>query len=128
MISLRRQNKSARFTATYEFQRDEEASNSLSSTSKSLQRGLVGFHWVAVKFRIRELRICGIMDKEAAVAKLRKMLDQPKGAPVATGEGDSEEEGADDGEGEDEGEDEPPENPTAPDDGGEKKSKPIDDI
>ncbi|MCZ6792853.1 MAG: hypothetical protein O7J95_04480 [Planctomycetota bacterium] len=128
--------KSARFTATYEFQRDEEASNSLSSPAKSLRRGLgrglVGFHWVAVKFRIRELHICGIMDKEAAVAKLRKMLDQPKEAPGATGQdegaddGEGEDEGADDGEGE--GEDEPPENPTAPDDGGGKKSKPIDDI
>lgn len=109
--------KSARFTATYDFQRDEEASNSLSSTSKSLRRGLVGFHWVAVKFRIRELHICGLMDKEMAVAKLRKMLDQPKEAPRATGE----DEGADEGADEDEGEDEPPENPTTPEDGGEKK-------
>jgi hypothetical protein len=46
-------------------------------------RGKVGFQWGASKFRIRNLVITGILDKEAAVARLRELTGIKKSGGAA---------------------------------------------
>lgn len=52
--------------------------------AKAYTRGYVAIEWSRVKFRLRNLKICGILDKETAVAMLRKKLNMPKPKKKAT--------------------------------------------
>ena len=60
---------------------EEEFSNKV--TGKLGKTGFVGFEWAETRFRIKKLKVCGFLDKEAAVAILREQLNQPKGEPGA---------------------------------------------
>jgi hypothetical protein len=55
--------------------------NKLSSTAYT--RGQIGFSWSGVKFTIRNFMITGILDKEAAVAKLRELTGIKKSDAAA---------------------------------------------
>ncbi|MBI4604651.1 MAG: hypothetical protein HY721_22035 [Planctomycetes bacterium] len=50
--------------------------------SKTYQRGLVGFGWSRAKAAVMDLRLTGILDKEAAVEILRAKLKKPKAKPT----------------------------------------------
>ncbi|MEM7231514.1 MAG: hypothetical protein AAF517_05040, partial [Planctomycetota bacterium] len=71
--------KSARVSVTYDIAGDDETANIANMTSR-MQRGYVGFMWNQVKFRLFKLKICGVIDKEMAVAELRRKLGIKKGA------------------------------------------------
>ena len=94
--------------ATYDAGGSDELANRIKAKRLN-QSGLVGFQWKDVKFRIRKLKICGFLDKQAAVRMLRDKLgvkkeeaskkepeEEPEPDPTAPeGEGESEDEGED---------------------------------
>ena len=63
--------------STYDSGGTEELSNKIRAKKLS-ESGLVGFQWKKVKFRIRKLVICGFLDKQEAVRRLRKQLGVKK--------------------------------------------------
>jgi hypothetical protein len=76
-------------TATYDQGNEDEATNT-ASISKPRERGLVGFTWKEVRFKLRNLEVCGILDKPEAVRILREKLGVKK---EAAGKDDAEKEG-----------------------------------
>lgn len=68
--------KTGKFTVTYDVGGDEEITQSVAGTNYT--RGYIAFKWSRVKFKVVGLHMSGILDKEAAVAQLRKSLKLPK--------------------------------------------------
>jgi len=84
------------FKTTYDVGLDEEAENGV-AMKKPKTRGLVGFQWRSVKFELRKVKVCGILDKEMAVAMLRKKLNMPKeDEPAGDDDDDDDDTGTDD--------------------------------
>jgi hypothetical protein len=106
--------KSALITVVYDVDLDDERTNksSIDSPSEARMRGFAGIYWDDVRFKVRNLQVCGILDKEKAVALLRRQLGIKKSKPSAKPAAGSPEE-------------EPEEDPTAPA-GGESALKPAD--
>ena len=74
--------ESGRFVVKYDAGTKDEAVNTFAS--KVYTRGQVGFWWSRTKFTVSDLILTGILDREAAVAKLREITKTKKsgGAPA----------------------------------------------
>lgn len=70
----------AQFSVTYDVGGDDETTNSVPLKGNAYENGQVGFWWNGTKFRLHNLKICGILDKAAAVNQLRAKLGIPKGS------------------------------------------------
>ncbi len=77
---------SSRLTTTFDVAGEDETQHGVPFGKKRVG-GFVGFQWQEVKWRVRELRICGIVDKKWAVAILREKLGVPKKTVSAEDDG-----------------------------------------
>lgn len=68
--------ESGRFVVKYDKDTKDEAVNTFAS--KAYTRGQVGFWWSRTKFTVANLMLIGILDREAAVEKLREITKTKK--------------------------------------------------
>ena len=70
----------AKMTVIYDTKTDP-IENTFTSSGPITTGGYIGFKWNRVKFTVKRLKISGILDKEAAVAQLRKITRIKKKGP-----------------------------------------------